>query len=40
LTTLLLVGRVLSSEVAAESRLYARDYPHIFRKVPKKRRSA
>ena len=40
LTTLLLVGRVLSAEVAAESRLYARDYPHIFRKVPKKRRSA
>jgi precorrin-4/cobalt-precorrin-4 C11-methyltransferase len=38
LTTLLLVGRVLSSEVAAESRLYARDYPHIFRKVPKKKR--
>jgi precorrin-4/cobalt-precorrin-4 C11-methyltransferase len=33
LTTLLLVGRVLSSEDAAESRLYARDYPHIFRKA-------
>jgi precorrin-4/cobalt-precorrin-4 C11-methyltransferase len=40
LTTLLLVGRVLSPEVAAESRLYAKDYPHIFRKVAKKRRSA
>jgi precorrin-4/cobalt-precorrin-4 C11-methyltransferase len=40
LTTLLLVGRALSSDVAAESRLYAKDYPHIFRKVPKKRRSA
>jgi precorrin-4/cobalt-precorrin-4 C11-methyltransferase len=40
LTTLLLVGRVLSPEVEAESRLYAKDYPHIFRKVPKKRRSA
>jgi precorrin-4/cobalt-precorrin-4 C11-methyltransferase len=40
LTTLLLVGRALSREVAAESRLYAQDYPHIFRKVPKKRRSA
>jgi precorrin-4/cobalt-precorrin-4 C11-methyltransferase len=40
LTTLLLVGRVLSREVAAESRLYAKDYPHIFRKVPKRRRSA
>jgi precorrin-4/cobalt-precorrin-4 C11-methyltransferase len=40
LTTLLLVGRVLSKEVTAESRLYAKDYPHIFRKVPKKRRSA
>jgi precorrin-4/cobalt-precorrin-4 C11-methyltransferase len=40
LTTLLLVGRVLSKEVAAESRLYAKDYPHIFRKVPRKRRSA
>jgi precorrin-4/cobalt-precorrin-4 C11-methyltransferase len=40
LTTLLLVGRVLSREVEAESRLYAKDYPHIFRKVPKKRRSA
>lgn len=40
LTTLLLVGRVLSREVAAESRLYAKDYPHIFRKVPRKRRTA
>ncbi len=40
LTTLLLVGRVLSREVAAESRLYAKDYPHIFRKVRKQRRSA
>ena len=40
LTTLLLVGRVLSRDVAAESRLYAKDYPHIFRKVAKKRRSA
>ena len=40
LTTLLLVGRALSSEVAAESRLYAKDYPHIFRKVRKQRRSA
>jgi precorrin-4/cobalt-precorrin-4 C11-methyltransferase len=40
LTTLLLVGRALSREVAAESRLYAKDYPHIFRKVAKKRRSA
>jgi precorrin-4/cobalt-precorrin-4 C11-methyltransferase len=40
LTTLLLVGRVLSQEVAAESRLYARDYPHIFRKARKQRRSA
>jgi precorrin-4/cobalt-precorrin-4 C11-methyltransferase len=40
LTTLLLVGRVLSREIEAESRLYAKDYPHIFRKVPKKRRSA
>ena len=40
LTTLLLVGRVLSPEVQAESRLYAKDYPHIFRKVPKKRRTA
>jgi precorrin-4/cobalt-precorrin-4 C11-methyltransferase len=38
LTTLLLVGKVLSTDVAAESRLYARDYPHIFRKVPKKKR--
>jgi precorrin-4/cobalt-precorrin-4 C11-methyltransferase len=40
LTTLLLVGKVLSKDVAAESRLYARDYPHIFRKVAKKRKSA
>jgi len=40
LTTLLLVGRVLSREVAVESRLYAKDYPHIFRKVRKQRRSA
>jgi precorrin-4/cobalt-precorrin-4 C11-methyltransferase len=40
LTTLLLVGRVLSREVETESRLYAKDYPHIFRKVAKKRRSA
>jgi precorrin-4/cobalt-precorrin-4 C11-methyltransferase len=40
LTTLLLVGRVLSQEASAESRLYAKDYPHIFRKVPKRRRSA
>jgi precorrin-4/cobalt-precorrin-4 C11-methyltransferase len=40
LTTLLLVGRVLSREATEESRLYAKDYPHIFRKVPKKRRSA
>jgi len=40
LTTLLLVGRVLSREVAAESRLYAKDYPHIFRKVRKQRRTA
>jgi precorrin-4/cobalt-precorrin-4 C11-methyltransferase len=40
LTTLLLVGRVLSREVAAESRLYAKDYPHIFRKARKQRRSA
>jgi precorrin-4 methylase len=37
---LLLVGRVLSREVAAESRLYAKDYPHIFRKVRRQRRSA
>jgi precorrin-4/cobalt-precorrin-4 C11-methyltransferase len=40
LTTLLLVGRVLSREIAAESRLYAKDYPHIFRKARKQRRSA
>lgn len=40
LTTLLLVGRVLSQEVAAESRLYAKDYPHIFRKVRKQRGSS
>lgn len=40
LTTLLLVGRVLSKEVTAESRLYAKDYPHIFRKVRKQRSSA
>jgi precorrin-4/cobalt-precorrin-4 C11-methyltransferase len=40
LTTLLLVGRVLSQEVSAESRLYAKDYPHIFRKVRKQRRTA
>jgi precorrin-4/cobalt-precorrin-4 C11-methyltransferase len=40
LTTLLLVGGVLSQEVAAESRLYAKDYPHIFRKVRKQRRPA
>lgn len=40
LTTLLLVGRVLSREIAAESRLYAKDYPHIFRKVRKQRRTA
>lgn len=40
LTTLLLVGRVLSREVAAESRLYAKDYPHIFRKARKQRKSA
>jgi precorrin-4/cobalt-precorrin-4 C11-methyltransferase len=40
LTTLLLVGQVLSREAATESRLYARDYPHIFRKVPRNRRSA
>jgi precorrin-4/cobalt-precorrin-4 C11-methyltransferase len=40
LTTLLLVGRVLSEDVTAESRLYAKDYPHIFRKVRKQRRSA
>lgn len=40
LTTLLLVGRVLSQEAAAESRLYAKDYPHIFRKVRKQRRPA
>lgn len=40
LTTLLLVGRVLSPEVTAESRLYAKDYPHIFRKARKQRKSA
>jgi precorrin-4/cobalt-precorrin-4 C11-methyltransferase len=40
LTTLLLVGRVLSREVTAESRLYAKDYPHIFRKARKQRKSA
>jgi precorrin-4/cobalt-precorrin-4 C11-methyltransferase len=40
LTTLLLVGRALSSEVTGESRLYAKDYPHIFRKVRRPRRSA
>jgi precorrin-4/cobalt-precorrin-4 C11-methyltransferase len=40
LTTLLLVGRVLSSEEAAESRLYAKDYPHIFRKARRQRRPA
>ncbi len=39
LTTLLLVGRVLSEEAAAESRLYAKDYPHIFRKARAQRRS-
>ena len=40
LTTLLLVGRVLSREISAESRLYAQDYPHIFRKARKQRKSA
>ncbi len=40
LTTLLLVGHVLSREAAEESRLYAKEYPHIFRKVRKQRRSA
>lgn len=38
LTTLLLVGQVLSSEDAAESRLYAKDYPHIYRKARRPRR--
>jgi precorrin-4/cobalt-precorrin-4 C11-methyltransferase len=40
LTTLLLVGQVLSVADAAESRLYAKDYPHIFRKVSKAKRPA
>lgn len=39
LTTLLLVGWALSEEATAESRLYAKDYPHIFRKVRTQRRS-
>lgn len=40
LTTLLLVGRVLSTETCAESRLYAKDYPHIFRKARNRRGAA
>jgi precorrin-4/cobalt-precorrin-4 C11-methyltransferase len=40
LTSLLLVGRVLSEETSAESRLYAQEYPHRFRRARRQRRSA
>ncbi|MEE9425593.1 MAG: precorrin-4 C(11)-methyltransferase [Methylococcales bacterium] len=39
LTTMLLVGTVLGSDVATESSLYSKDYTHIFR-VPKKNAQA
>lgn len=35
LTTMLLVGEALSDQLPAESRLYAKDYSHIFRVVKK-----
>jgi precorrin-4/cobalt-precorrin-4 C11-methyltransferase len=36
LTTMLLVGAALGKDIAAESRLYAQDYTHIFRVVKKR----
>ncbi|MDD5631971.1 MAG: precorrin-4 C(11)-methyltransferase, partial [Methylococcales bacterium] len=35
LSTMLLVGEALSTRLPAESRLYAKDYTHIFRVVKK-----
>ncbi len=37
LTTMLLVGEALSTHLPAESRLYAKDYTHIFRVVKKRK---
>jgi precorrin-4/cobalt-precorrin-4 C11-methyltransferase len=39
LTTMLLVGEALSNRLPAESRLYAKDYAHIFRVVKKPKTS-
>lgn len=35
LTTMMLVGDALSKEITAESRLYSKEYAHLFRPVPK-----
>ena len=40
LTTMLLVGEALSDHVPTESRLYAKDYTHIFRVVKKQKQTA
>lgn len=40
LTTLLLVGEALRQDAGAESRLYSADFPHIFRKVKKRKEAA
>lgn len=40
LTSLLLVGAVLSDDLPMESRLYAADYTHVFRRPKRKRASA
>jgi len=40
LTTMLLVGEALSTHVSTESRLYAKDYTHIFRVVKKHKTTA
>jgi precorrin-4/cobalt-precorrin-4 C11-methyltransferase len=37
LTTMLLVGEALSTHLSSESRLYAKDYTHIFRVVKKQK---
>ena len=39
LTTMLLVGEALSDHVPTESRLYAKDYTHIFRVVKKQKKT-
>ena len=39
LTTMLLVGEALSTHLPSESRLYAKDYTHIFRVVKKQKKT-